>query len=70
MASILDQSPEVIEKVLKLTGLTIEELTAEIELTANIETQGLAIVGANPALEKKFTMPIGAIFPGDDDINE
>jgi DNA-binding transcriptional MerR regulator len=65
MASILDQSPEVIAKVLKATGMTIEEVKA---LLAQVEasddpSRPQALEGADPTQEKKFTMPIGAIFP-------
>jgi hypothetical protein len=67
MTSILDQSPEVIEKHLRDTGRTLEEVKAQIALRAVIDdpSRPQSLEGTDPTQKEKFTMPIGAIFPGE-----
>jgi hypothetical protein len=67
MASILDQSPEVIERHLRATGRTIEEVKAQIAQAKAMDdpSRPQSIANADPTQKDKFTMPIGAIFPGE-----
>jgi hypothetical protein len=68
MFRILDQPPEIIEKYLKLTKQTREELEAKVAQTdlilANADDEPLNV---DPALKEKFTMPIGVVYPWEED---
>jgi ABC-type nitrate/sulfonate/bicarbonate transport system substrate-binding protein len=64
MFKILEQPPEIIEKYLKATKQTREELEAKVAQTEAILARADdEPMQADPALKEKFTMPIGAIFP-------
>lgn len=68
--TILDAGEEAIQRYLKATGKTREQLELDIaERKKKLADPNNKIFetkkGANPALRKKFTMPIGADFPGD-----
>ncbi len=58
-------SEEAIQRNLRLTGRTREELERDLaEIDAQPESERDAVLkNTNPEQEKKFTMPLGAEFP-------
>lgn len=72
ITSVLDQSEEVIERYLRLTGQTREEVEArfaadlESDMRENFDESDW-IQGADPSQKEKFTMPIGFEIVGDEE---